>query len=154
MLRNIIISAGAGTLFGCLLFPLFGAILQATQQDNYAPLNNPVFLLGMTFMSPFLILYMLPFLLSLIGIACLAGVLFQGSIQKRLELWCFIAPISVWLAAIAILIQTPRNQYYQQFTTLERFLIEIPNPDHFLYLIAPAFSSFVFYQLSKNGFKW
>ncbi|MFN3826391.1 MAG: hypothetical protein ACK4NR_02060 [Micavibrio sp.] len=153
ILRNVMISAVAGALFGCLLFPSFGAILQAAQNDNYALLNFPA-LLKKTFMSPLLVLYILPFLLPLIGIACLVGILFQGSIQKHLEFWCFIAPLSVWLAAIFILIQTPPNQYYEQFTTLERFLIEISNPEHFLFLIASAFSSFIFYRLSKSGFKW
>ena len=154
VLRNVLISAFAGTLFGCLLFPWFGAILQATQQDNYALLFNIKFLLLSTLTSPLLIIYIIPILLPLIGTACLAGVVFHKSIEKHLKLWCVIAPISVWLALIVMLIQTPPNSYYSQFTKFERFLIEIPNPDHLLFLIAPSFSAFVFYRLSRKGLKW
>lgn len=153
IVRNVLISAVLGTLFGCLLFPWFGAILQATQRDNYALFNLKFLLLSML-TSPLLIFYIIPILLPLIGMACLAGVVFQRSIEKHLALWCIISPIFVWLTTIAILIRTPPNSYYEQFTRFERFLIEIPNPDHFLYLIAASFSSFVFYKLSRKGLKW
>ena len=152
MIKNVLISAVAGTLFGCLLFPWFGAILQATGRDNYAPFNVK-FLLLSTLTSPLLIFYIIPILLPLIITACLAGVLFQKSIKKHLEIWCFISPIFVWIASITILIQKPQNAYYEQFTKFERFLINIPNPDHLLFLIAPAFSAFVFYILSKRALK-
>lgn len=153
VVRNVLISATLGTIFGCLLFPWFGAILQAVQRDNYA-LFDVKFLLMSTITSPVLIFYMIPILLPLIGTACLAGVVLQKSIEKHLEFWCVISPVFVWLTTIAILIQTPSNSYYEQFTKFERFLIEISSPDHLLYLIAASFSSFVFYRLSRKGLKW
>ena len=153
IVRNILISASLGILFGCLLFPWLGAVLQALGRDNYA-LFNVKFLLMSTLTSPFLVIFIMPILLPLIGAACLAGVVLQKSIEKHLVLWCVISPIFIWLTMIAILIQTPQNSYYAQFTKFERFLIEIPSADHFIYLMAASFSSFVFFRLSRDGFKW
>jgi hypothetical protein len=150
ILKNVIISSAVGILFGCLLFPLFGATLQAAGRDNYA-LFNFKFLLISTLTSPFLIYYIFPLLLPLIGTACLAGILFQKSIQKHLGLWCIISSIFVWLAEIAIVIQTPPNFYFEQFTRFERFLIELSSPDHLIFLIASAISAFTFYRLSRKA---
>lgn len=153
ILRNVLISAIAGILAGCFLFPLFAAIIQAIEKDNYA-LFNFKFLFLTTLTSPVLIIYILPFLLPLVAMACALGVLFQKSIQRHLMLWCCLAPILVWLAAIAVVTRLPVNNFYEQFTWLERFFINIPSTDHLIFLIAPTFSSFVFYKLCEKGFKW
>jgi hypothetical protein len=158
ILRNVIISGLAGALFGCLSFPLFTAVLQIVERDNVLFNDYAIFdfrsLLLSTLTSPFLIYYILPLLLPLIGIACIAGVLFQKSIQKHLVMWCCLAPVSVWLTVIAILTQSPINSYYEQFTHFERFLINLSDTDHLIFLIASMFSAFVFYKLSRKGLKW
>lgn len=149
IVRNVLISAVAGTLLGCALLPLFDALLNIVQHGDYM-LFDPPLLLKKTLTSPFLIFFIAPILLPLVGTACVAGVLFQISIQKHLLLWCILSPIAVWLAAIAILVWVPVNSYYEQFNWFERLLINIPDPDHFPFLIAPAFSAVIFYKLSKK----
>jgi len=149
ILKDVLLSALAGILFGCVLFPWFTAILQATQNDNYA-LFNFGHLLMSTLTAPLLIIIIAPLLIPLIAIACLIAVIFHKSIYKYIKIWCICSPILVWLTVIAILVKSPPNQYYSGYSEFDRFLMQVPKPDHFLFLIAPAFSSFVFYKLSQK----
>jgi len=147
LLINVIISAIVGTLAGGLLFPVFGAV---SQFFEYGSFDLKVLFIGMI-ASPLIIVVILPLLMPLIGMACLAALVFQKSIQKNLLVWCCVAPVSIWLAIIAFLVRTPLSNYYKQVSWFERILMNTINPDYFLFLIAPTISAFVFYKLSKRG---
>ncbi len=145
MLRNTMISAFAGAFFGCLLFPLFTVFLGFWEGRTA---NFELwFIVWSTLTSPFLMIFIFPMIMPLIIVAIFVAVTFQKSITKHLKIWCLVAPFSVWLVAIGMLTFSPLNSYYEQFTWFERILINIPNPEHLLFLIAPMFSSFVFYKL-------
>lgn len=146
--RNVVLSAIAGGLFGCFLFSLLWVLPERAANAGTMELIK-IFLT-----SPVLLIYILPLFVPLIGAACAIGVLFQKSIQRHLILWCLGAPVSVWLTVIAFLVHSPASSFDEQYTWLERILIEMPNSDHYIFLISSAFSSFVFYKLSAKGFKW
>lgn len=150
ILKNLLISSGAGILFGSLIFPIYIAIMQAAEGD-YSLITNYVFLLISTITSPFLIYYILPLILPLVAIAGVVCIVFENYIFKYLKIWCIAAPFCVWLTVIAYFAKQPPNLYYSRYSVFERFIINIPNPEHFLFLIAPAFSAFVFYRLSKKS---
>ena len=148
ILRNVVLSAIAGALFGCFLFSLLWVLPERAANADAMELIK-IFLT-----SPVLLIYIMPLFVPLVGVAGAVGILFQKSIQRHLLLWCCGAPVFVWLTVVAILNYSPHNEYYSQYAWFERFLMDIPNPDHYIFLLSSAFSSFVFYKLSSKGFKW
>jgi hypothetical protein len=80
--RNILIASFAGILFGCLLFPLYAAVLRAIKHGTLDVLAaGPLF--EQTLQSPILLFISFPFWVPLVALACLVGICFQKSIQKK-----------------------------------------------------------------------
>lgn len=143
ILRNFLISAIAGILFGCFLFPTTTALQKIFNHDGYSTLSIDGWLQS-TLASPFLIVFALPLLLPLIFIGCMIGIIFERSIVKHLGTWCLAGPIAVWLTTLAIL-----NLSGAYDEPLTEFLRSIKDPGNFLFLIGPSFSSFIFFKLGK-----
>lgn len=149
IIRNVLASAAVGILIGCMMFPLFSELRKANKYSDYNPFN--VSLLYDVLSSPILIVYIFPLLLPLVSIACLAGIIFQKSIQKYLVFWCIASPFLVYFFTIIAAIQIAGNEGQTKF---EEFTKEIINPDNFIFLIAASASSAVFYILSRKGLRW
>jgi hypothetical protein len=136
---RVFLSGLAGVAAGAIVLPIM-----LVRPDNL--LTAILSVLGG---APFLAFVGAVIASPLVAIAILTAVIFRKSIEKRLLLWCCIAPFAVW-SFVWIFEAIHRNNFH----TIQGFLTQLyytsTANENLLFLFCPMGASLVFFLLSRR----